>query len=68
MRAHRRAAGIHRRLRSDARLAGAPAPPRPKGMRRRTYERLVARLGEAETALNKAHVDGALRILGWRWG
>ena len=68
MRAHRRAAGIHRRLRSDARLAGAPAPPRPKGMRRRTYERLVAQLGEAETALNKAHLDGALRILGWRRG
>jgi hypothetical protein len=37
-------------------------------MRRRTYERLVAQLDEAETALNKAHLDGALRILGWRRG
>ena len=31
-------------------------------------ERLVAQLDEAETALNKAHIDGALRILGWRRG
>jgi hypothetical protein len=57
-----------RPARSDERLACAPAPPRPKGMRRVTYERLVAELGEAETALNKAHLDGALRILGWRRG
>ena len=68
MRAHRRAARVHGRLGSDERLACAPAPPRPRGMRRRTYERLVARLGEAETALNKAHLDGALRILRWRRG
>jgi hypothetical protein len=42
MRAHRRAARVHGRLGSDERLACAPAPPRPRGMRRRTYERLVA--------------------------
>jgi hypothetical protein len=68
MRAHRRAARVHGRLGSDERLACAPAPPRPRGMRRVTYERLVAQLDEAETALDKAHMDGALRILGWRRG
>jgi hypothetical protein len=68
MRAHRRAAGIHRRLRSDARLAGAPAPPRPRGMRQRTYERLAAELDEASRALDQAFLDGAVRLLGWRRG
>ena len=68
MRAHRRAARVHGRLGSDERLAGAPAPPRPRGMRQRTYERLVARLDEAETSLGRAHLDGASRILGWRRG
>jgi hypothetical protein len=28
----------------------------------------VAKLGEAETALGKAHMDGALRLLGRRRG
>ena len=68
MRAHRRAARVHGRLGSDERLACAPAPPRPRGMRQRTYDGLLAQLGEAETALNKAHLDGALRLLGWRRG
>ena len=66
LRAHRRAARIHRRLGSDARLANAPPPPRPKGMRRVTYERLVAELDEARRALDDAFLEGAARILGRR--
>ena len=66
LRAHRRAACVHRRLGSDAHLAGAPAPPRPRGMRRVTYERLVAELDAARRALDRAFLEGAARILGWR--
>ena len=62
-RAHRRAARLHRRLGSDERLAGAPAPPRPRGMRRATYARLAAELDEARRALDRAFLDGAVRIL-----
>ena len=65
LRAHRRAARIHRRLGSEERLANAPAPPRPKGMRRVTYERLVSELDEARRALDDAFLEGAARILGW---
>ncbi len=66
LRAHRRAARIHRRLGSDERLANAPPPPRPKGMRRVTYDRLVAELDEARRALDDAFLEGAIRILGWK--
>jgi hypothetical protein len=62
-RAHRRAARVHRKLGSDERLAGAPAPPRPRGMRRVTYGRLVAELWEAEDALGEAFLAGAARLL-----
>jgi hypothetical protein len=68
MRAHRRAARVHGRLGSDERLACAPAPPRPKGDAARTYERLVARWARRKRRWDKAHLDGALRILGWRRG
>ncbi len=68
MRAHRCAARVHGRLGSDERLAGAPAPPRPRGMRHVTYERLVAELDEAGRALDQAFLDGAVRLLGWRRG
>jgi hypothetical protein len=67
-RAHRRAAGIHRRLGGEARLASAPVPPRPRGMRRRTYERLVAGLREHEDALGEAFLAGAARLLARRRG
>jgi hypothetical protein len=66
-RAHRRAAGIRRRLGGGEGLAGAP-PPRPRGMRRATHERLVAELGEAGRALDRAFLEGAARILRRRRG
>jgi hypothetical protein len=68
VRAHRRAGRIHRELGSDERLAGAPAPPAPKGMRHVTYERLVVELDEAGRALDRAFLVGAARILGGRRG
>ena len=67
-RAHRRAGRVHRRLGGDARLASAPVPARPRGMRLRTYERLVAELWEAEDALGEAFLAGAARLLGRRRG
>ena len=68
LRAHRRAARLHRRLGGDADLAGAPTPPRPRGMRRATYGRLVAELDAARRALDRAFLEGAARILGRRQG
>jgi hypothetical protein len=68
LRAHRRAARLYRRVGSNERLAGAQVPPRPRGMRRVTYERLVAELDEARRALDRAFLAGAARILDWHWG
>jgi hypothetical protein len=62
-RAHRRAARIHRRLGGEARAACAPPPQKPKGMRWRTYERLVAELDRARAALDEACLAGAARLL-----
>ncbi len=55
-RALRRANTIRQRLGGDPGMA-APFPPRPKGMRRRTYERLHRRTFEIEM-----HVEGAMDL------
>jgi len=52
-RAARRVNKIRSRLGGEPRIA-TPLPARPKGMWRRTYERLVAQVTEDDTALNDA--------------
>jgi hypothetical protein len=37
-------------------------------MRRATYGRLVAELDAARRALDRAFLEGAVRILGWKRG
>lgn len=57
-RALRRAGRLRRRL--DAGPAGSPVPPRPKGMHRRTHQRLACRIAALEAA---ADDQAALLVL-----
>jgi hypothetical protein len=55
-RARRRAGRLRQRLGTEA---GARLPPRPKGMHRRTHERLAVRIKELEAAAD----DQAARLM-----
>jgi len=62
-RSHGRLARLHRKMGGDYGYADDPPPPRPKGMRRRTYDRLVA---EWEAAIGRHEaiwLAGAERLL-----
>lgn len=61
-RALRRVAKAHRRL-DDAGGRGAPLPPRPKGMWRRTYERLLARIRDSEREADERFVEEACCLM-----
>jgi hypothetical protein len=61
-RAHRRAARLHSLLGSPRRSAFGATPPKPKWMRRATYERLAAELQEIDAALEET-MERAARIL-----
>ncbi len=62
-RAHRRAARLHGLLGSPRRPAFGDTPPRPKWMRRATYERLAAELQGIDAALEEAMERMAARIM-----
>jgi hypothetical protein len=63
-RALRRANKIRMRLGGDPDME-APYPDRPRGMWRRTYERLLDGLTDAEEAANEFHAVRAERLLDW---
>jgi hypothetical protein len=62
-RAHHRLARLHRRLGADYAGADGIPPPRPKWMRRRTYNRVVRQIEIGENWLDAAFTIGTQRIL-----
>lgn len=66
-RAHGRAARLHRKLGSDYGHAQYTIPERPKGMRRRTYERIADELIETEMQLKDGIAVVTARLTR-RWG
>ena len=62
-RSHRRQGRIFEKLGGEYRVFKQPPPKRPKGMHRRTYERLLAQLGAAEENHEMIFNAGALRLL-----
>lgn len=62
-RAHGRLARLHRKLGADYDGPLGDEPPRPKGMRRATYERLLGELGAAGERLDVAWLTGSARLL-----
>lgn len=64
-RAMRKARKLHRRLGGDGLALGQFAPPKPKGMQWRTYERLVARWQAAEARADLLFFQSAARRFGW---
>ncbi len=62
-RAHRRVARLHERLGRPHRSAFGGTPPKPKWMRRATYERLAAELQLIDVAREEAMQRMAARLL-----
>jgi hypothetical protein len=60
----RRARTLHRALGGDGLALGQSPPPRPKGMRQRTYERKVAAWREADDSASEAWMQGVSGLLG----
>jgi hypothetical protein len=54
--AHHRLARLHRRLGADYDGPDGPPPPRPKWMRRRTYQRVVRQIEQGEDHLNAVFI------------
>lgn len=62
-RSHARLARLHRKMGGEYDYADDPPPPRPKGMRHRTYERLVAEWEAAHNRHEDIWTAGAMRLL-----
>lgn len=63
-RAMRKARKLHKRLGGDGEALGEFTPPKPKGMHRGTYERLVARWHAAEARADQLFAYEAARRFG----
>jgi hypothetical protein len=59
----RRARKLHRALGGDGEALGQEPPPKPKGMRWRTYERKLAAWEAAEANADASWAAGAFRLL-----
>ena len=62
-RSHTRLAKLHRKMGGDYQYADDPPPGRPKWMRRRTYDRLVAEWEAATERHDDIWMVGATRLL-----